>query len=146
MGSRWRIAPAVAVAVAVLAGGCSAPERTGPTRLKVVYVSNDPRVGPDANGKAPERVWTLTCPQPSGTHPDPQGACAALAATERPFAKPSGAQMCTDVYGGPQTARVTGMYLGQKIARTFTRSDGCEIARWDGLAPLLPDVSGTLPQ
>jgi hypothetical protein len=44
------------------------------------------------------------------------------------------------VYGGPATARVTGMWQGRGVDASFERTDGCEIARWNALVPALPDL------
>src|SRR5688572_17055799 len=48
---------------------------------------------------------------------------------------------CTEIYGGPGTARVTGQLEGRPIDVRFSRNNGCEIARWDALEWLL-GVSG----
>ena len=48
--------------------------------------------------------------------------------------------MCTQQYGGPATARVTGTWQGQHVDATFDRTNGCEIARWNTLRPVLPNV------
>jgi hypothetical protein len=45
--------------------------------------------------------------------------------------------VCTELYGGPQRARVTGTVAGRRVAASFSRADGCEIARWDRLAAVL---------
>lgn len=45
---------------------------------------------------------------------------------------------CTEVYGGPAVARVTGVIGGKAVDATFKRTDGCEIARWERLGFLLP--------
>jgi hypothetical protein len=45
-------------------------------------------------------------------------------------------ETCTAIYGGPQTAHVTGTLEGAPIDSTFTRTNGCEIARWDASARL----------
>jgi outer membrane lipoprotein SlyB len=44
---------------------------------------------------------------------------------------------CTQVYGGPQTARVAGTVAGRGIDADFSRVNGCEIGRWDQIAALL---------
>jgi hypothetical protein len=49
---------------------------------------------------------------------------------------------CTQVYGGPQTARVTGRWAGQPVDLQLSRTDGCRIAQWDRLGPLLPGRVG----
>ena len=98
---------------------------------------------------APEYVFRLTA---SGgvlaeecTLPD---SAAALAAVERHgedvfFPKPGPPKMCTQQYGGPQVAVVTGWFLGREVHSTFSRTDGCEIARWRAMAPLLGGVAGS---
>jgi hypothetical protein len=50
-------------------------------------------------------------------------------------------RICTQVYGGPQTARVRGRIGSRVIDRRFSRRDGCEIADWTRAALLLPRVS-----
>jgi hypothetical protein len=45
---------------------------------------------------------------------------------------------CAEIYGGPERARVTGRIGGRRIARGFSRTDGCEIADWRRAMPLLP--------
>lgn len=47
---------------------------------------------------------------------------------------------CTQIFGGPQTARVTGELSGATVDRRFSRENGCRIAEWDRLA-----VAGLLP-
>jgi hypothetical protein len=42
------------------------------------------------------------------------------------------------VYGGRAVAKVTGLIGGHPVNARFTRTDGCEIARWDRLGFLLP--------
>jgi hypothetical protein len=44
---------------------------------------------------------------------------------------------CTQIYGGPATARVTGTLRGQRVDARFSREDGCQIARWDRNQALL---------
>jgi hypothetical protein len=72
---------------------------------------------------------------------------AALEAVERFgedifFPKPGPPKLCTQQYGGPQVARVTGSFHGRPVQAVFRRTDGCEIARWNSLAALL---GGTPP-
>ena len=80
------------------------------------------------------------------TLPDP---AAALAAVERFgedtfFPKPGPPKLCTQQYGGPQVAVVTGSVNGRPVNVTFRRTDGCEIARWRAMAPLLGGTPGSL--
>jgi Subtilisin inhibitor-like len=98
----------------------------------------------DAAGKS--ETWRLTCDAagtPGGTHPDPTAACAALTAkgeTALPPVAPD--QMCTQIYGGPQKATITGTWRGKAVTATFSRTNGCEISRWTALEGLLPKASG----
>jgi hypothetical protein len=100
----------------------------------------------DLGDGMPAQRWTLECADPpSGDHPDPRAACAHLAAAADPFAPLPADQLCTEVYGGPQTARVTGTWQGRPVDLRVTRTDGCAIAQWDGLGPLLPGPVGVEP-
>jgi hypothetical protein len=84
-------------------------------------------------------------PGPGCTLPDP---AAALAALERFgadifFPKPGPPKLCTQQYGGPQVAVVTGWFLARRVHTEFRRTDGCEIARWQAMAPLLGGIAGS---
>jgi len=84
-------------------------------------------------------VGTDGRPADGTTVPDP---AAALAAVERFgedifFPKHGPPKLCTQQYGGPQVAVVTGTFHGRPVRSTFTRTDGCEIARWKAMGPLL---------
>ena len=39
-------------------------------------------------------------------------------------------RMCTQVYGGPETARIRGYIAARPVDRSFHRRDGCGIADW----------------
>jgi hypothetical protein len=46
--------------------------------------------------------------------------------------------VCSQQYGGPEEATIEGTIDGAPVSATVTRTDGCEIARWDRLvAPLI---------
>lgn len=97
----------------------------------------------DETGSGATRSFTLTCAPAGGNHPQAQAACDALAtAGPDAFAPVAPGRMCTEIYGGPQTATVTGTVAGQPVNATFNRTDGCEIARWDALADLLGSPGG----
>jgi len=87
-------------------------------------------------GAAPVR-WTLTDDPPGGNHPDPAAACAALAAARRPFDPVPRDAVCTQQWGGPQTATIEGTWRGRPVRARYSRTDGCEISRWNALAPVL---------
>ena len=48
-----------------------------------------------------------------------------------------GDRACIEIYGGPQTAEVTGRDRGTRVDARFSRVNGCEIARWDAVAPII---------
>lgn len=82
------------------------------------------------------------------TLPDPE---AALAAVERFgadafFAVKRADMLCTQQYGGPQVAVVTGLFHGRQVHSHFSLTDGCEIARWRSMAPLLGGTAGSTGQ
>jgi hypothetical protein len=58
---------------------------------------------------------------------------------------PDGAVACTEIYGGPEEAHVTGTLRGEPVDRTFHRADGCGIADYEALFEALgrkPPVAG----
>jgi hypothetical protein len=81
----------------------------------------------------PSSTASLTCEPNGGTHPEPEKACAALDAHPEALHPVPLDIACTQIYGGDQVARVTGAGL----KANFNRTNGCEIARWDALAPVL---------
>jgi hypothetical protein len=94
-----------------------------------------------ADEKSAPVVMHLTCEPAGGDHPRAGEACDRLAAVETdgadPFAEPAPDEMCTFIYGGPQTAGVVGTWNGTTVDATFSRANGCEISRWDAIEPVL---------
>jgi hypothetical protein len=88
-------------------------------------------VWPDGQGKGPKRVYTLRCNPVGGTLPKRAAACTKLAKLRRPFAPVPKDVACTQIYGGPQEALVTGRLRGYPVRATFNRQNGCEISRWN---------------
>jgi len=81
---------------------------------------------------------SLTCDPNGGTHPDADKACAALGAHPEALHPVPMDMACTQIYGGDQVAEVKGVGPdGMAVRAVFNRSGGCEIARWDALAPVL---------
>lgn len=103
------------------------------TELTIV-VRDAPRRG--------ERTYTLECDPAGGDHPDPEAACQSLRELKDPFTPVSPDAMCTEIFGGPQTATVTGTFRGDPVNAEFSRTNGCEIARWDRHAALLVETGG----
>lgn len=105
-------------------------------------VTADLTIVVDATGEGAPQTYTFTCSPDGGDHPDPAAACAALAqAGVEAFAPTPRDVACTEQWGGPQVATVQGTVDGEQISARFDRTNGCEISRWDRLAPVFgPDV------
>ena len=92
----------------------------------------------DAEGSGDVVTATLTCDPAGGDVADPRAACDQLAAMGVAGFAPVGSDVvCTQQFGGPQTATVTGTLDGEAVDATFSRTDGCEISRWDALDAVL---------
>lgn len=160
---RWMALTALAV-LTVLAGcgtpapapttadpGAPAPTASDPTTVdptatdpqQPAVPTADLTITLDESGDGTTRTFTLTCDPVGGDHPDPDAACRALADAGpeplRPVPRNVG---CTDLWGGPQVATVRGTVDGQRVDTRFDRTNGCEIGRWDALAPLLGSRGG----
>ncbi|WP_229821249.1 MULTISPECIES: SSI family serine proteinase inhibitor [Streptomyces] len=89
-------------------------------------------------------TYELKCHPHGGSHPDARGACGRLDRnttwSRSPFTPVPPGTVCTMQYGGPATARITGTWAGRPVDASFDRRNGCEIARWDALVPVLPAV------
>jgi len=91
------------------------------------------RVDPDGKGPEPAKQARISCDA------DGRGeGCAAAAGLRPADFEPTAADIaCTEQFGGPQTAKVSGSLEGERVEGSFSRRDGCEIARWDKLAAVL---------
>ncbi|WP_426989531.1 SSI family serine proteinase inhibitor [Pseudarthrobacter sp. Y6] len=92
--------------------------------------------------------YTLVCrdglPTAESKHPNPEAACAALknnAALLSPAPK-SKDVACTEQYGGPQTATVTGIVDDTPVDAAFARTNGCEIGAWNAAQDVLGASGG----
>jgi hypothetical protein len=122
------------LALAGLLAACGGADKpSGPAGIASVVV----RVDPDgARGPKPARELRLTCTKPQQSQAC--GAAAGISATDlRPTPK---GIACTQIYGGPQTATIVGVIRGQQVNARFSRVNGCEMRRWDGVADLLNQV------
>lgn len=94
--------------------------------------------------------FTLVCvdgvPAAESQHPDAAAGCTALknnAALLSPVPRPTD-QACTQQYGGPQQATVTGVVDGHAVETTFSLRDGCEIAAWNAAKDVLGSTGGAV--
>ncbi len=93
-----------------------------------------------ANESSKPRILTLRCAATAtATAPNPVVACARLQRLGRAVFRPTPPDTaCTEIFGGPSTARITGTFLGVPLWVKLRRTNGCEIARWERVAFLLP--------
>jgi len=119
---------AVAAAVLALAGPAAAGSDTD---LRI-------RVWNEGRDATPTRTFTLRCDPAGGSLRNPGLACRKLAVLRSPFAPLRKDLQCTQLYGGPQEALVTGSYRGQRVWVLLNLRDGCRIDRWRKLAFLTP--------
>ena len=92
--------------------------------------------------------FTLVCqdgvPAAESQHPSASTACTALkenAAILSPAPKAKDTN-CTQQYGGPQKATVTGVVDGRLVEVNFSLIDGCEIAAWNAAKAVLGSTAG----
>ena len=125
-----------AVAGALIALPSALGGTAAETSLRIVYW--------DDSGKPSESVtWTLRCNPARGSLTRPAVACRRLAAGgAKLFAPLPKNIVCTEIYGGPQKARVVGTVEGRRIWATFSRTNGCEIDRWRRISPWLVPPGG----
>ena len=95
-------------------------------------------VWPNGQAHPGGKTYSLRCAPVGGTLPRPAAACARLARLARPFAPTPKDTACTQIYGGPQQALVTGRFRGHLIRARFSRTDCCDIARWNRVRFLFP--------
>ncbi|MFD3611234.1 SSI family serine proteinase inhibitor [Streptomyces atroolivaceus] len=119
----------------VLQGDWPTAQDTG-TRLTVTVSESG---NPAADG-----VFELECGPAGGSHPAAQRACdlldEAAVSGDNPFVATDRNAMCTQQAGGPASARVQGTWQGEDVDARFSRANGCEIARWNSLVPVLPSA------
>jgi len=97
----------------------------------VVRVDDDGARGPD-----PAKQLTVDC----GNAADSAACGAAAKVTDADLAPTPGDRACSQLYGGPQTASIRGTLRGRSVDATFSRINGCEIARWGHVSALLGEV------
>jgi hypothetical protein len=123
------------VAAGTVLTACALALATTPmsTSLRVTYWE-------DGANTASQVTWTLRCNPARGSLPRPRVACRRLAVGgTKLFAPLRLDTVCTEIYGGPQRARVVGVVAGKRVWATFARTNGCAIGRWNRISPwLLP--------
>jgi hypothetical protein len=125
-----RFLPLALICAALAA--CGTEEAGSPAGFAQLAV----RVDDDGSGPHQARAEKLDCASSAQS-----SACAAVAQLKPDeLAPPRSDVACTQIYGGPETASIRGTLNGQQVNASFRRTNGCEIARWKSVAPLLDEV------
>ena len=123
--------------VAAALAGCGSDEATqagGPTGELASLVVTVDRDGARGGGKP--IVLKVECAKPTDS-----AACGAAAGVSPADLQKTGSDVaCTQIYGGPEEASIKGTIRGEPVNATFTRTDGCEIERWESVRALLDEV------
>jgi LysM repeat protein len=143
----WRVLIGLVAVIAAVAGG-GTPAARSPAHLTI-----DTSTGSPQTVLVPTEA-TLTCDH--GAHatgflrnaPGPACALVRRGRLTEIAAEHQRARLCSDIYGGPQRARITGTVGRQRISISVDRNDGCGIADWDALRKLLgvPERTGAIPR
>ena len=116
---------------AIACSDAGAGEEDGSGELTVV-------VWPEGEQAGSPVSYTLGCEPAGGTLPDAEAACGQLNENRDALEPVPAGVACTEIYGGPHEARVTGTLDGEQVDARFSRANGCEIDRWERLALLFP--------
>lgn len=117
-----------AVCAALAVGGCGSDDDEGEpgsraTELTVILDADGP-------GGEAERTETVSC-EPGSQCTEIEGISPADFAPIPPGA------ICTEIFGGPETATIEGSLDGEAVNAELSRANGCEIDRFDRFTPLL---------
>jgi hypothetical protein len=121
-----RFSVALVLCAALIAGCGEDDEQAAAPALADLTVEVDA----DGSGGQAPKTATVTC--------DAAEDCPEIDALDPKVFEPTpGNVACTQQFGGPETAKVTGTFKGEQVDAEFGRQNGCEIARWEDAAPLL---------
>jgi hypothetical protein len=130
---------AAVLVVAIAIGGCGDDSQPAPAGKATVDLSI---TASDGRGKT--RRARLRCEgeqrHASGfVDANARELCRSAQRLERFLAsEPDPRRACTQIYGGPETARITGTIEGSAVDRRLSRTDGCRISDWERAAALIP--------
>ena len=124
----WLAATLLGV-LAIALTSCGADAPTG------AELESNLEMSVQADEKSTPRTASLTCP---GEKAKDRDICAALDVVAPKVFEPVPVdQACTAIYGGPRKATITGTYQDEPVSAVFTQENGCEIARWNQIRPVL---------
>ena len=119
-----------AVLLALLLAGCGGAEREATTVAGPGLTVTVRPEGPDG----PTKTRSVTCPGSTGC--------------DAPLEPTPPTTACTEIYGGPATATVSGQLEGRPVEAEFSLANGCEIDRWRKASALLgepPEYAPDIP-
>ena len=121
-------------AAALAAAGCGEDdEQPASPAPQAALADLSVSVDPDGSGAEKARTAEVTCEAAGDSE-----VCGAVAKLTADNFAPTGSDVaCTQQFGGPETATVTGTLHGEKVDASFSRENGCEISRWQHVEPLL---------
>lgn len=123
------LAAALLGVLAIALTSCGADAPTG------AELESNLEMSVQADEKSTPRTASLTCP---GEKAKDRDICAALDVVAPKVFEPVPVdQACTAIYGGPRKATITGTYQDEPVSAVFTQENGCEIARWNQIRPVL---------
>lgn len=114
--------------------GCAAQApSSAPTHLEITI---------RADGNAISAQFLLDCnganALDSSTLPNAADACKLI--TDKPeiiSSQDDPQAICTEIYGGPEKAEISGKLAGKTISTSFSKHNGCAIERWNRAELLL---------
>jgi hypothetical protein len=125
----------VGCAAVLAVAGCGGDDDEQPAQASPAAALADLTVTVDPDGDGPEKAKTaqVTCDAAEDSD-----VCGAVAKLKPEVFEPTGAMTaCTQQFGGPETATVSGTLRGQDVDGTFSRENGCEISRWNDVSAVL---------
>ena len=111
----------ILVALALVLAACGDDTETPATPAATPPAAGDAALTVDVTEAGEPQ--TFTC----GAGCDPAALAKAIAGAKDTM------RACTELYGGPETAHVTGTLDGEAVDVTITRNDGCGVADYDAL-------------
>ena len=124
-----------ALAALALIAGCGEDDDAQPASAALADLTVE--IDRDGEGGQEPRTVTVRCDAPEDS-----AVCRALAQVKPETFEPvSRGVACTQQYGGPETATITGTLRGEQVDAEFSRNNGCEISRWQDAAAFL-DAAG----
>jgi hypothetical protein len=121
----------VATVVGCGVGAAAPAEEPAVTDLRIT-------VWPEGRDNGAGSTYTLKCAPARGSLARAGAACTELLRMTRPFRPVPKDMACTDLYGGPQQALVSGTLKGLRVWASFSATTGCQIARAKRIGFLLP--------